>query len=283
MKAKSAFADLFESLCTTAAGRKLPNLCSWFGSVAFGITAVFALAQNADADLVGFWSGNGSAIDSTGNNSGTLVNGVTFAPGLNGQRAFSFNGSDYVQAGTVGLPTGNQARTLDLWFNVTSNVAIESYLAGYGGYVSQGNAYEIFVDNGNGGNYGVAFSPWFTQITGSTISFGQWYNLAVTNTGDSVSLYLDGELVASATMNIDTTSGTNFYIGDLGDASIYPAFGDIRQLNGLVQDVAIYNIALSQSDIQNLMVSETPEPSTLVMLVVGSAALFVCGIHKRRT
>jgi hypothetical protein len=234
------------------------------------LTLLLGTEDQATAALVGFWSGNGNAVDSTGNNNGTLVNGATFGPSQTaGQQAFSFDGSSYVEAGTTGLPTGNEDRTLDLWFNVTSNVASESFLAGYGAFGTYNDAYELLVDNGDT-TYGVAFSQWGDEIAGPTVGFGQWHNLAVTNVGDSVSLYLDGALVGSKTMQIDTSPATNFYIGDLGDSSIYPTWGDKRKLDGFVDDVALFNTALSASQIQSLMASETvPEPSTLTLIGIG--------------
>lgn len=188
----------------------------------------------------------------------------------------------YVQAGTVGLPTGNADRTLDLWFNVTSNVASESFLAGYGAFGTYNDAYALLIDNGDT-TYGVAFSQWGDEIAGPTVGFGQWHNLAVTNMGDSVSLYLDGSLVGSKTMQINTSANTNLYIGDLGDSSIYPTWGDKRKLDGLVDDVALFNTGLSAWQIQSLMASETtPEPSTLTLFSLGIAGV-IASKRRRRT
>ena len=153
-------------------------------------------ATGANANLVGFWSGNGNAGDSTGHNPGTLVNGVSFAAGLNGQQAFSFNGTSYVQAGTQGLPTGNQNRTLDLWFNETSPIASESFLAGYGAFGSANAAYELPLENGSPPGV-VTFSQWGGGFGGPTIQDGQWYNLAVTSSGNFATLYLNGALRAN--------------------------------------------------------------------------------------
>src|SRR5262249_19160025 len=46
--------------------------------------------------LVSRWPGEGDARDIVGDNDGTLVNGVTFAPGRVGQ-AFSFDGASFVK------------------------------------------------------------------------------------------------------------------------------------------------------------------------------------------
>lgn len=55
---------------------------------------VCGIANEAEAALMAFWSGNGNALDTTGNNDGALVNGVTFGPSqMPSQNAFSFDGS----------------------------------------------------------------------------------------------------------------------------------------------------------------------------------------------
>jgi len=209
------------------------------------IAFIFTVARDANAQLIDFWSGNGSAIDSIGDNSGTLVNGVGYAPGMDGQQAFSFNGNSYVEAGTIGMPTGGQDRTLDAWFNVTSQLTPESFVAGYGSFGNYTAAYEIFLFDG------VAFSQWGENIHGSTIQDGQWYNLAVTTQGDNATLYLNGTVVTTGSLPISTPSGTNFYIGRIPGGN-----GDTRQMVGLIQDVALFNTALSGPQIQAFMASE---------------------------
>ena len=87
---------------------------------AIGFFGLILLAGGeAHAALISYWAAEGDAIDSVGPNSGTLVNGVTFAPGFIGQ-GFSFDGTSYVQAPTIGMPTGNQDRTINLWFRINS-------------------------------------------------------------------------------------------------------------------------------------------------------------------
>jgi hypothetical protein len=65
----------------------------------------------------------------------------------------------------------------------------------------------------------------------------------VTNVGNAVTLYLDGEVVASGNIPIDTPAGTQLFIGSLPNDSG-------KQLNGLVDEVDVVSRSLSGTEIQ---------------------------------
>lgn len=231
-------------------------------SVAFSLSA-----GEARAALISYWAAEGNANDSVGPNSGTLVDGATFAPGVVGQ-AFSFNGTSYVQAPTLGLPTSTEDRSIDLWFRIDSYAAPpveEAFLAGYGPFGSFGEVYLLTISL-NAGNRPV-WSQWGSGIAGGpTIQTGTWHNIGVTSTGNFAALYLDGDVVATGTVPFDTAAGTDFVIG-----RVPGAFGDIRQLIGLVDEVRVYDTALSASEMRAL--ATIPEPGTGLLLTAGLLAL----------
>ena len=89
----------------------------------------------------------------------------------------------------------------------------------------------------------VFFSTWMQSIAGPVLQPAVWYHVAVTNTGNTAILYLNGTQVASGDLGMDTPAGTPFYIGQIpGD--------DFRRLQGQVDEVSIYNRALSADEIQ---------------------------------
>src|SRR5439155_22859794 len=71
--------------------------------------------------LVGWWKGNGNAIDAVGTNSGTLLGNATFVPGMIGQ-AFGLDG--YHDGVRVGNPAALrlQTFTIETWIR-RSNAA----------------------------------------------------------------------------------------------------------------------------------------------------------------
>lgn len=231
----------------------------------FGL--ILLAAGETQAALISYWAAEGDATDSVGPNSGTLFNGVSFAPGVVGQ-AFHFDGSSYVSAPTTGIPAGKEDRTINLWFNIDaySDTVEEEFLAGYGAFGSFDQTYELLVNHFNiAGPAGdrVVFSQWGSGIIGGpAIQPGTWHNLGVTNTGDFVTLYLDGAVVAAGTLTIDTPSGTSFVVG-----RVPGALGDIRQLDGLVDEIRVYDTALSASEMQAL--AGIPEPGTGLLVLAG--------------
>lgn len=246
--------------------------------------AIVLSAGEAHAALISYWAAEGDATDSAGPNSGTLVDGVSFAPGIVGQ-AFHFDGTSYVQAPTTGMPTGNQDRTIDLWFNIDaySPTVEEGFLAGYGAFGSLDQAYAILVNHfnifGPAGDR-VVFSQWGEGIIGGpAIQPGTWHNLGVTSSGNFVTLYLDGFAVVTGTLTIDTPAGTPFVVG-----RVPGALGSIRQLDGLVDEIRVYDTALSAAEIQALAM--IPEPGTGLLVATGLllvASRPLCREAPRRT
>jgi hypothetical protein len=203
----------------------------------------------APSGLVSWWTANSTVADLVGNNNGTLNNGVTYATGEVGQ-AFSFNTTDSVTANTTALPTGNSNRTMEMWVNVTAFGPGETFFAGYGNFGSAGQTYHLGTD---AGSHDLFFSQWGEATSGPALQAGQWYHIAVTNVGNSGTLYLNGVQVATGTLTIATPPNTQFYIGRLPDLFAEDTGEKIkRQLDGLVDEVTVYNRALTAAEIQSI-------------------------------
>jgi hypothetical protein len=74
---------------------------------------------------------------------------------------------------------------------------------------------------------------------------GNWHFATVTSNGDELNLYVDGVLNATAAVTVDMANlGSNLYIGQYG--------GGTLQWNGCLDDVRIYDRALSAEEILEL-------------------------------
>jgi hypothetical protein len=190
-------------------------------------------------NMASWWPGDGNANDIQGSNNGTLQNGATFAPGMVGQ-AFSFDGiDDYVRATDTGLPFGGAARTLDFWLKPGFNARVPVI---YGNFAPS-DAFYVLVNGGNacigqwgGGPPGEPCGP-------TNVADGNWHHVAMTyDGGSSVLLYVDGALESSVTKTYTTTQTGKLYMGSTVE-------GSQEYYTGLVDEVEIFNRALSQSEI----------------------------------
>jgi hypothetical protein len=199
-----------------------------FGKVGLAIDSIRKLSVAAASmsapqheGLVGFWSGNGDANDSTGGSNGTLMGGANFAPGLAGQ-AFNFSepGSFVKISSASALDPGSQV-SIEFWMKPDAANAMSTYQ----GLVTS-DFYGVEISNGYGGNMGVNFflgsamnSPggWKGRIEsnfnglssrgnytfahtsdanggGVPVSAGQWHHIAATYDGAQLRLYVDGQI-----------------------------------------------------------------------------------------
>ena len=215
--------------------------------IALGMVATVARGQSSfvpPSGLVSWWSGNETTSDTQGENHGALVNGSAYAL-TNIGTAFSFDGQDdYFLAPTAGLSTGNAARTLELWVKVKAFHDGEVFIAGYGHFGFDNQTYSLGVEP-IGGKWKLFFSQWGETVMGPALEPQRWYHLAVSNVSNTATVYLNGDAVSTGTLTINTPPDMQFAIG-----RIPGSYGAMRKLDGLVNNVRIYNRALAAGEIK---------------------------------
>ncbi len=211
--------------------------------------------------IVAWWPGEGNANDIIGTNNGTLVGGVTFTSGEVGQ-AFSFDGSGgYIQMPPVtqGLPNGS----VEFWFNLNS---WDWSSASNGLYFWAGTEHspsdESHFDGINFGTHQVYTSTdgellfgiydlqsnWNWVHSGVVPQTNTWYHVAGTWGQGGICIYVNGVLKAT---NPYTGSAPNFCYYNLIGRSSWPA----TSINGLVDEVSIYNRALTSNEVAAIYVA----------------------------
>ena len=223
------------------------------GSVTLDMTTALA------ADLVGHYTFEGAnANDQSAGTTqnGTLASGAMVVNDPERGEVLSLDGvNDHVFInGLFGSPP---SVTLGAWVNSAST----------GEVISLGNAVALRV--GTGGS--VTF--FFRGPTGfETFEFSEidligrgWSHVAATfdDVSDTVSIYLDGERVASetTTSSIDYSDFPNTYIGRNGSGD------NTIQFNGLIDDARVYTRALSADEVAALA-SDQSEVSGSVAITV---------------
>ena len=197
----------------------------------------------ADPSLIGWWkldeTSGTVAHDASGRGKdGTLQGEPTWVPGrIDG--ALLFDGEDdYVEIGSVGI-SGTDRRTMAGWARAsTTEIAEETGVFGFlPDGSTDGTYYSVEVDDA--GNY-VASAHGWAGIFGPVDT--EWHHFAVTYEGDEGRWYFDGQLIDVSTGELGTIDQVR--IGGNLDVAKYFA--------GLVDDVRIYNRALTETEIMSL-------------------------------
>ena len=163
--------------------------------------------------------------------------------GFSNTYSLDFDGTDdYVTMGdpvdgSLDFSTGDF--TITLWFKVSSDAS--QYAAIYTKDTSKFRTYLQDVTPGSRklttSVGGTSKYNWFEY------EFDTWYHLAVNRSSGTVEGYIDGVSKFTTTMSGDCSSTTSFDIGGIGSAS---------NLSGNIDEVAIWDTALSAGDISAL-------------------------------
>ena len=201
---------------------------------------------------VGYWrlgeSSGTTAASETGTNSGTYVNGPTLgvAGALKGSSntAASFNGStQYVDVPSSASLNASTGVSVEAWVKPavmpgagnTGTIAMKASDPPY--------AYWLQVTDTDRAKFGVGVGGVNHPLSaGGVVAAGSWYHLVGTYDGSVQRLYVNGALVASQaqTGNVDTVAG-NFRIGTTRASEWF---------NGAIDDVAVYDKALTPAQVQ---------------------------------
>lgn len=207
-------------------------------------------------NMVDWWPGDGNAMSIAGPNNGKLSNGATFATGYVG-KAFSFNGAaqfvDVKKAKPLNVSAGDF--TVDAWvyFNsVGPDQSIVDKMSHVQGPNSDGwrliNQFYSqqfwFCLGGGAGVNGCVPGGSTTVSSNTTAVAGTWYFVAGVKTSSQISIYVNGNLENTTSLAPFTdTNSTDLLIGAT-QSNPWLAF-----LNGLVDEVELFNRALSASEI----------------------------------
>ncbi len=231
--------------------------------------------------LVAYYPFDGNANDESNNGHNGTVYGATPANDRFGQpnKAYHFDGlNDYIDCGNGDSLRISGAITLSVWVQANVLYAINQGIVGKWSGVSPALqcSYGLSIDNqqvsdnstlpntpmvhispsGNG------FPGGCNLVAGGTpLTIGVWYHIVgIFVPGDSITIYVNGSLDAIITDSIVPSifdSTQNLIIGNqwnLADPNTY--------FNGLIDDIRIYNRALSEEEIYTLS-EKNPCPGDL--------------------
>jgi prepilin-type N-terminal cleavage/methylation domain-containing protein len=194
--------------------------------------------------LVSYWSfdeGTGTiAYDLSGyGNNGTLYNFTGTSGWTIGKigKALNFDGADdYIEVTNVkGLSSGNMVHTISAWIKVNRLPINRAWILLLG---QAGAGSHHWLINSTGGTQ---FGVWNGGQLSPVLPIGEWIHIVITFDGTTLKGYTNGFL-------FDKTSATfNFTSLPLTLAKAY--LGE-NYFNGLIDELRIYNRALSDSEIK---------------------------------
>ena len=204
--------------------------------------------------IVSWYKAEGNADDAVGNNNGT-AHAITYGPGKVG-RAFQFDGGGYVRVPDA--PSLNSpAITVEAWVKGTTAQGRYRYLVAKGVNADEAASYGLFTGQTGGLFFYVYDRTLDAAVSpgpGPGIWDGKWHHVAGTFDGTAVRLYVDGKQVgngAPAALKIDYNlpDGNDLFIGTVWPHGAQPAHVT-RGFTGSIDELSIYNRALSASEIQ---------------------------------
>ena len=200
-----------------------------------------------DKGLVGYWSfdeGSGTVVyDYSGNNNhGTLTNGPTWTQGKVGG-ALSFDGvNDYVNVPDAPTLRITGDITIVFWMNKRSEATDWQRLVGKGN--STYRNYGVWEESGSGKR--ILFQQygggcWF--FSSHTVDISQWYFIAAVRQNlINGKIFINDMITQAGCSSVSPhTSADPLTIGYAGFHTYFP---------GLIDEVRIYNRALSGAEIQ---------------------------------
>ena len=158
--------------------------------------------------------------------------------------AGSFDGVSSAATTGASLMNGLTNLTVLGWFNPAGpNDA-------FAGLFGQNDAFELGYSDSAGVNLWIQIAGvWLNPRTGTNgFTIGDWYFVAVVADGANVDIYVNGALRAHESEGMPTASSSFGF--NIGGGGIFRSDSDY--FNGLIEDVAILDQALSQREIQDL-------------------------------
>jgi chitodextrinase len=232
------------------------------------ITALYTAQSTAPAvtnERVASYSFNGSGLDSSAyGNHGVLTNvsATTDRFGF-GSKAYSFNGASSAIKAANSAPLNSANTTVSFWVKVnTLPVTGESFLLSYGGWQERwkislpAHGKPVFSTN----NVGTGNSD-MDSGDGNVLAVGVWKHVVMTHDGANDKIFIDGVKKASKAV----TGGLKSTVNPLGIG--YDPIDGGSFFNGSLDEVQVYNYALSEADVTTLYTNQSLSPATATDIV----------------
>jgi len=236
---KALAQSLVQDMSTAVRGLASQDWHSLWGSS--GLVSYFALDEGADNKI----------FEPVNGNNGTLTNGPTWQPASNCKagQCLSFDGSDDYASAPDSPSLRLTAYAVAVW--VYPRVDAEYWNGVIG---KPGRNYNIWLGNSNSAGDSYVHHRFHTTTNtnngcpdASGVVKNQWNFVVIANDGTTCKTYINGNLVTSGALSESlVVDNTPLIIGRNLDG------GTTETFNGYIDEIRIYNRALSDTEVANL-------------------------------
>lgn len=207
--------------------------------------------------LIAEYNFNSTYNNVNGNTPFTSNMGTSFVADRHGAAGRALNINDTgTNAAIPDLPYGNSARSVSVWTKLNSIKSNYNFLYSYGTAANPDGAYI-------NPNTIIHFAPSHNSVLAHSTDI--WYHFVFTYDGTASKIYRNGTLISSSNVARNTVNNSDVFRLGLSEG------GALNYFNGTIDDLKIYNYALSESEVsdlyntQTLAVTETKTKSTVVV------------------
>jgi len=213
------------------------------------------LATSLNNGLVAYYPFNGNANDASGNGNNGIVMGTVLTT-----NRFGTPNSAYYFPGNNDWISVPDAPSLDLTNGYTLSAWINFEAGGTGApRIADKFMYSFYTYlNGSARSLGMYFSDQTSLTTATNYYAGQWYFVASSYDLHQRKIYVNGNLVAYDSCTFALI--TNSLPLEIGRKPVY----GYDNFEGIIDDVRVYNRALSDSEVQELYSLADAGPLTVV-------------------
>ena len=221
-----------------------------------------SLPSNLQTGLVGYWPFCGNASDASGNGNNGTVNGATLTADRYGNpnSAYSFIGSNQIVVSPNFYDNGWSSSTISIWFNTSS--LSQQHQALFNTIPHDGEAIvwnhsaapnkicHWKNENTSVGSWNI-FAP--NALNYNNVQENNWINISIVKNNMQYSYYVNGIL--------DKVSISSIAALNQLSAIRFGSIGTTEFFNGKLDDIAIWNRALTSAEVQQLYTLNNDSPT----------------------
>ncbi len=184
---------------------------------------------------------NNSYTSTLGTATFSNIGETSFVTDRNGITNSALNINNGFAVATISnMPTGSNPRTISLWVKLNTFHSLGfNYLYNYG---PGANANGVYINATLVNHYARNSSNTTNHTLNTSHTLNTWVHYAFTYDGSKSRIYKNGILIGTSVQNITTVSNNSFSLG-------VTEGGGTGRLNGVIDDLKIYNRALSANEV----------------------------------